>query len=100
MSRVGEEFERALSKRIHSMQTPVLISSKFLREYKCGQIDIAYVKNNQLLLIEAKSSSTGVLSMQKSQRRRLTRSAALLNSLLGIPVILKLIAKRNSKFYP
>ena len=100
MSRIGEEFERGLSKVIHSKKIPVLISSKLLREYKCGQVDIAYVEKNSLKLIEAKSSGIGVLSMQKSQRKRLNRSAALLNSLLGIPVDLKFIAKRNSKFYP
>lgn len=96
----GLLFERTLSSKIHSSKTAVLISSQFLRKYNCGQVDIAYVENGELNLVEVKSSVSGLYSMQKTQLLRLERSAALMKSLIQIPVNLKFIAKRNSKFYP
>lgn len=96
----GQLFERAISSNIHSIKTPVLVSSRLLREFSCGQVDIAYIENNELNLIEIKSSSIGMQSMKRTQLLRLKRSAALLKSLLDIPVNLKFVAKQNSTFYP
>lgn len=91
----GDLFERSLSKCLHTKFTPVLISSKFLRQFQCGQIDIAYISQGELVLAEIKSSSIGVESMAKTQSRRLQRSVALLYSLLEYPVKFKIIAKRR-----
>ena len=72
------------------------MSSKLLRCYSCGQIDIAYVHNKKIVLVEAKSSSIGLAAMRKGQGRRVWRSALLLQSLIGMPVVVKFIAKRFS----
>jgi len=70
-----------------------LISSSLLRTYGCGQVDISYLKNNSLILVEVKSSVTGIESLKRSQLLRLKRSAALLESILDFEVKLKIIAK-------
>lgn len=94
MSKKGLEKERLLSFKLHQKYTPLLISSQLLRRLGCGQIDISYVSNNELVIVESKSSGVGVSSMGKVQLKRLERSVALLSSLLSMPVKLKIIAKR------
>lgn len=72
----------------------MLISSQFLRQFQCGQVDLSYMQNGELNLVEIKSSDIGVKQMQRNQKKRLCRGALLLESLLDIPVNLKIIAKR------
>lgn len=91
----GDLYERYLSEKAHKKFIPVLISSKFLRKFNCGQIDISYVDQGEIVLIETKSSRVGVESMFRAQSRRLQRSVALLTSLFEIPVRFKIIAKRH-----
>lgn len=91
----GELFERELSKKLHQKHTPVLISSKLLRRLGCGQVDVSYVAAGAIILVEAKSSLIGVVSMKKSQVRRLLRTARLLQNLLDLSVNIKIIAKRH-----
>ena len=88
------ESERKLSAYYHGRYTPVLISPKLLRDYGCGQVDISYIENQQIILVEAKSSILGIKSYYKKQKNRLVRSASLIQSLIDIPVKLKIIAKR------
>lgn len=90
----GDEYEKELSLELHTRHIPVLISSKLLRKYGCSQVDISFIKNKTLYLIEAKSSSLGVLASQKGQALRLWNAASFLESLLEIPTNLKFIAKR------
>ena len=87
-------FEKEMSFKEHSRYFPVLISSLLLRKYGCGQIDLSYIKNNELQIIELKSSKIGIQAMFTKQYKRLLLSVALLQSLLNIPVNLKIIAKR------
>lgn len=86
--------EQDLSKQFHKQFTPLLISPKLLRKYDCGQIDLSYIKNGEIYLVEIKSSALGVYSFYKKQVLRIKRSAMLIESLIGIPVHMKIIAKR------
>jgi hypothetical protein len=86
--------EQLISKMNHQKYTPVLISSKFLRQFQAGQVDVAYWHKGELVLCEVKSSAVGIMAMQKSQNQRLKNSAALLSDLLNCSVRLKFIAKR------
>ena len=86
--------EKEISHTLHSEFTPVLISAKLLRKYRCGQIDISYIQKGQLVLVEVKSSDIGLAAMRRSQARRLYDSALFLEAVLGMPTKLKFIAKR------
>jgi hypothetical protein len=91
-----EDFnsEAQVSCNLHLKNTPVLISPQFLRRYGCGQIDVSFVKDNTLYLVEVKSSEVGVSNYFTKQYLRMLRSAKLLTSLLQMPIKLKIIAKR------
>lgn len=93
MYKRGWEFEKTMSERLHAKFTPVLISSKLLRKYGCGQVDIAYVEYGVINLVELKSSQIGVKNYFSQQYQRMMRTAKLITHLIRIPVKLKLIAK-------
>ena len=86
--------EAKVSYDLHLENTPVLISSQLLRRYGCGQVDVSYIKDHLLFLIEVKSSEIGVSSYFTKQYLRMLRTAKLLSSLLQMPIKLKIIAKR------
>lgn len=75
----GKEFEINLSKKVPD--TPVLISSKLLRSYGCGQVDLAFMRNKILFLCELKTTAQ---SLSILQRRRLLNSGFLLSKLLEV----------------
>ncbi len=85
----GEIAEMKLSKTLHSQYTPVLISPLLLRSYGSGQVDIAYVSDSLLTLVEVKSSDMGIQNLYRTQIHKLYNSVRLLESALGIPVELK-----------
>lgn len=69
----GLAFECQQSLQIHSRGVPILLSSLVLREFGCGQIDVALLERDQVKLYELKMN--GHLSSQ--QWRRLQRTASL-----------------------
>jgi Holliday junction resolvase-like predicted endonuclease len=88
------DSEQVVCRDLHLKNTPVLISSQLLRRYDCGQVDVSYVKDNVLHLVEVKSSQVGVSNYFTKQYLRMMRSAKLLTSLVQMPIKLKIIAKR------
>ncbi|MFT6630155.1 MAG: hypothetical protein ACJAS4_000089 [Bacteriovoracaceae bacterium] len=71
----GEVLELKHSRHVHQHFIPVLISSKFLRSFQCGQIDLAGFKNKTLYLFEVKSKPEAISTMQM---KRLNLSLTLL----------------------
>lgn len=88
------DSEAKVSYDLHLKNTPVLISSQLLRRYGCGQVDVSYIKNHLLYLVEVKSSEVGVSNYFTKQYIRMLHSAKLLTSLIQMPIKLKIIAKR------
>ena len=85
----GEKFELDVSRNIHSKNTPVLISSKLLRRYNCGQIDIC-LYDQELIIYELKLNCRQISGRQYS---RLMASQRLLASLLDLNTRLVIINK-------
>lgn len=82
----GEIFEKELSEKYHNLFTPVLVSSHILRARQCGQIDLCYIRKNQLFVLECKNG--GVLSSK--QYSRLKRSGDFIGNILDKVVFIKL----------
>lgn len=93
----GENLEKEISIQFHSDGTPLLVSSKWLRENGGGQIDLCRVemisekcKQDLMVRIVEVKSSVGV-SYKQSQR--LKKSAQLISAVLNLPVIITKISK-------
>jgi hypothetical protein len=71
----------------HVRGIPLLVSASLLRERNLGQIDLArLIKDGEgwvVELAEVKSSSVGLESMERAQKRRLMSSQQFLASLFG-----------------
>lgn len=92
---LGKSVELNLSKSFHSHNKAILISSLYLRRKGLGQIDISYLNNHKLILVEVKSSLIGKKVLYKGdQITRLRRAAIMLSFELNMVVELKIIAKR------
>lgn len=72
----GHAFELQESLRLHNEGTPLLLSPLVLREYGCGQVDVAVIKNDFVKLYELKVGA----EMTKNQWRRLQNTAQLVAS--------------------
>lgn len=83
----GEQFEKELSSKFHEKYTPVLISAEVLRSRGAGQVDLCYLHDDQLNLVECKNG--GYLSPK--QHTRLKDSGAILGNILDKSVFIKLV---------
>lgn len=83
----GERLEKELSFKFHELYTPVLISSKVLRSRGAGQIDLCYLHQELLNVIECKNG--GILSPK--QYTRLKNSGEILGNILDKSVFIKLV---------
>lgn len=88
MSR-GELFEKEVSEFLHKNYTPVLISSQLLRNYNCGQVDVAYWYRGVLYISEAKYSG----KVKPKQKTRLYQSANFLAQLMNVTVKIQVVKK-------
>lgn len=70
----GSALEIKVSKKLHLDSTPVLVSANLLRKKGLGQIDLAILKEDKVLLWEIKNSP--YLSL--AQKSRLLKSAQFL----------------------
>lgn len=92
---LGKSVELNLSKKIHGHNKAILISSLYLRRKGLGQIDISYLNNHKLILVEVKSSLIGRSVLYKGEQiARLRHAALVLSFELNMAVELKIIAKR------
>ncbi len=87
----GESFEKEVSKRFHRDSTPVLVSSKVLRQFGMGQVDLARIKNGILEIAEVKYSQR----LGARQAKRLLASADYIGKVLGLSVKFNFIHKEN-----
>lgn len=78
----GLDFECQQSRQIHSRGIPILLSSLVLREFGCGQIDVALLERGHIKLFELKLC--GHLSL--SQRKRIQRTASLVSQYFEMSV--------------
>ena len=81
----GDTFEAQVSKIEHSLNVPLLVSSKLLRRVGAGQIDVASIvrlKDGKSIIniIEVKENSW----ISKKQIIRLHRSADYLSKMIGL----------------
>lgn len=94
---VGASAESKSSVKLHSIGTPFLISSLFLRSRGLGQVDIAYIKKRTLNLVEVKNSSLGVRKLYSSdQFLRLNETAKFFSIILDVNTRVKSIAQKES----
>jgi hypothetical protein len=70
--------EKLASQKIHKGGLPLLISEMWLREYGCGQVDLARLKDEQIQIFEVKSS----MRITQKQFKRLQRTRGLLEQVL------------------
>ncbi len=84
----AQAFEQEVSLVLHQRFYPVLVSPLVLRDFRCGQIDISFIKNGCLHIGELKSGQS-ILSLD--QKRRLKRTQQFLTSILDIDARLVLI---------
>ena len=84
----GVFLEQKVSRDLMRFGTPVLISSKLLRAYACGQVDMAVYNNGKLIVFEIKSKPDLI---SPKQLARLKRSCTLLASYFNSSVELKVI---------
>ncbi len=87
LQKKGEKLECELSLKYHSLYTPVLISPLILRARGSGQIDLCYLKEDCLNIIECKNGG----HLAKKQFIRLKQSGELLASILDKTVFIKLV---------
>ncbi len=94
MSSRGLQAELRLSNHYHSQNTAVLISSKLLRSYNCGQVDIAYMIDGnfgpEIVIVESKSSQIGIQGLNRGQIYRLYAAQNFISRLFDLPVRLDL----------
>jgi hypothetical protein len=67
--------------------TAVLIDAKILRKRDAGQVDLAALNCNQLLMVEIKSGNQKGVS--RKQLERLKRSAEILAHILSVQISLE-----------
>lgn len=88
----GQAFELQESLRLHVEGTPLLLSSLVLREYGCGQVDVAVIKNDMIKLYELKAGA----EITKNQWRRLQNTAHLVSAHLEKSVSLVFVQSNAS----
>lgn len=92
---LGQKFEQEISKDFHQRGIPILISPMLLRKKGLGQIDLAHLVNNKVIVYEIKSSRIGKQSLYRGKQiTRLRRSTFWLARIFKKHAQLKIIAKR------
>lgn len=86
--------EKLASQRIHQLGTPLLISDLWLREYGCGQVDLARLKEGHIELFEVKSS----MRISKRQLKRLQEARTLIEYVLERKSELALYVRKRKGF--
>ena len=84
----GLKAELKVSLLVHQRRTPFLISSLVMRRLGLAQVDLAYLENGKVILLEVKSSTTG-LEVFERKKARLLKAQNYLSIVLNCPVILR-----------
>lgn len=82
----GNLNEKIASLNYHNQNKALLISSKLLRAYDLGQVDLSYIKNGRIHLVEVKSSQTGISHLSRRQKHRIYKSADFIAQILDVEV--------------
>ena len=91
----GDSLEAEISKKYHTQHNAVLVSPKLLRSKGLGQIDVSYMENNKIIILEVKSSRIGKqVCYSSKQITRLRYSTLFLCQVFKLKSELKFIAKR------
>lgn len=80
MNTKGIKIECSISKVLHLKGKGLIVDPLFLRRNCLGQVDIAFIKNKELYIIECKAS----LSLKPKQAARLKKSVHVLSGILGL----------------
>lgn len=84
----GVLLEKKISNALGKFGNPVLVSSKLLRAYGCGQVDLAIYNGGKVTVFEIKSKPDLI---SPKQIARLRNSCNLLSSYFECSVELKVI---------
>ncbi len=88
----GARNESQHSIWFHAADLPLLVSPKVLRKRNCGQIDLAKLEKEKIVIIEVKSSDRGIeVGMKSKQNTRLKKSASFLAFLFRRQIEVKFI---------
>lgn len=94
LNNLGNELECEIAGIFHQQGVPLLISHQILRDFDCGQVDVALIGSQGteqvLRVIECKSG----VAISRRQMVRLQRAAQFLSQLLQIPSKLEIISKK------
>lgn len=90
----GELSEAHFSKIMHQKNCALLIEPAFLRRRSLGQIDVAIISCDQIIIYEVKSSRESFFTIK--QRVRLRASASYLGQLFQRSVCLRLVTAHLS----
>lgn len=71
-----------LSKNLHQVGSPVLVSPLLLRKFNCGQVDLCLYHQREIKLFEVKNDPNRI---SKTQIRRLYRSLDFLIQIFDSP---------------
>ena len=86
----GQESEKMASVLIQD-KVGLLISSRLMRSYRAGQVDLAYIEKGIVHLVEVKSSDFGIQNYQTKQYRRLKNSATLIGHWTGLAIRIQVV---------
>jgi hypothetical protein len=92
----GPNLEKLKSLEFHAEGIPLLISPQLLRSRELGQLDLVRMKKKNgwvIEIAEVKSSVTGVLALERGQRKRIISAGNFLSAIFGAPT--KLIVPTN-----
>lgn len=84
----GHKLEEVYSKKIHKEKIPILVSSKILRNYHCGQVDLATYWQGQIIVYEVKNQNS---HLTWKQHNRLHKSLKLLTNIFDSEGYLKIL---------
>jgi len=99
----SEKLESEFSSHLHNGEIPLLVSSQLLRRRGMGQIDVACLRRDRLIVAECKS---GQSILSNKQRRRLGHSLFFLGCIFDLRGILIKVqssegfAKSSPSAYP
>ena len=84
----GEDYEKLVGRQFHVEHVPVLISPLLLRKFGAGQVDLAYLDEEKIVLVEIKKNWQYFSSVQ---RQRLQQSQQLIAHVFEKDVVLRLV---------
>jgi hypothetical protein len=88
---LGRSFELTISQKVHSKGVPILVSASLLRRRRAGQVDLAVLSGDVILIYELKNSPW----VSNAQKQRLKNSANFLSQILGKSAVIRYVFAKS-----